>query len=92
MQYISTTQLRTKSSELIKTLKSGRTVEIIHRSKVVGEIRPKTYEARPLTDNDISDLKKIIDDLDLLKTTPKQREKQYRKHMESKYGKPVLRR
>ncbi len=40
MQYISTTELRTKTPELIKTLSQGQSVILIHRSKVIGEFKP----------------------------------------------------
>lgn len=83
MNYITTTQLRTKSSELVNTLKRGSSVSLIHRSKVIGEIKPKK-EAKPFN---AEDFKKLVDGLDLPKTTYAQREKIYRKHLMEKYGK-----
>ena len=47
MQYITTTQLRTESKELVKVLQEGRSVDLIHRSRVVGEIKPKIYDPKP---------------------------------------------
>lgn len=40
MQYITTTELRTKTPELIETLSRGQSVILIHRSKVIGEFKP----------------------------------------------------
>ena len=48
MQTITTTQLRTKSSELIKSLEKGDSISLIHRSKIVGVIKPKA-EPKALT-------------------------------------------
>jgi hypothetical protein len=86
MQVITTTQLRTKSKQLIKTLEEGYSVDLIHRSKVVGEIKPKD-EPKVLTLKDIKQIEKIADELNLPKTTYAQREKNYRKHIMDKYGK-----
>lgn len=82
MNYITTTDLRTKSSELIETLKKGGSVYLIHRSKVVGEIKPR-YDAKPF---DAKKFKTLVDKLNLPKTSYAQREKIYRKHLMEKYG------
>lgn len=86
MNYITTTDLRTKSSELIEALKKGNSVSLIHRSKIVGEIKPKK-QARPLTQKDILQLKKLAKELNLPKLSYKERERRYRKHLMEKYGK-----
>lgn len=84
MQVITTTELRTKSKELIKTLQEGRTVELIHRSKVVGEIKPKIYDPKPFDPDKVAE---IVKKLNLPKLSYKEREKRYRKHLMEKYGK-----
>ena len=89
MDYISTTELRTKSSQLIEALGKGITVSLIHRSKVVGEIKPKRESAKPF---DPMAFKKLADELNLPKLSYKEREKRYRKHMMEKYGKSISRR
>ena len=43
MNYISTTGLRTQSSELVDALLAGRTVDLFHRSKLMGE----WYQLKP---------------------------------------------
>lgn len=85
MQYITTTELRTQSSELVDTLKKGFSVSLIHRSRVIGEIKPQK-EARPLTEEDINEIKKLAKELNLPKLTYRQREIRYREHLMEKYG------
>lgn len=84
MQYITTTQLRTESSKLVKSLKTGSAFRLIHRSKVIGEITP-TYEPKPFNPDDFE---KFLDGLKPKKLIArKDREKIYRKHLKDKYGK-----
>lgn len=85
MQYITTTQLRTKSSQLVATLKKGGSVSLIHHSKVIGEIKPK-IEAEALTKEAVKELKKLAEQLNLPKTSYKEREISYRKQLTEKYG------
>lgn len=86
MNYITTTDLRTKSSQLVADLKRGAKISLIHRSRIIGEIKPKN-EPRALTKSDIVRLKKLAIELNLPKLSYKQREKIYRKHLIRKYGK-----
>lgn len=88
MNFITTTQLRTQSSDLVEILKQGGSVSLIHRSKVIGEIKPK-YEAKPITNEDIQELKKLAEEFNLPKTSYKDRERRYRKHLTEKYGKSI---
>lgn len=85
MNYISTTELRTKSSELIHSLQKGMEVSLIHRSKIVGVIKP----AQKSKKFDVKAFKKAIKGLNLPKTTYAEREKLYRKHLMEKYGKGI---
>mgnify|MGYP001585297567 CR=1 FL=1 len=88
MQVITTTQLRTKSKELVKTLREGRSVELIHRSKIVGRVQP-VQEPKPLTKEGIDKIKKLAKRLNLPKLSYDKREKIYRKHLMVKYGKGI---
>lgn len=88
MDSITTTNLRTQSSDLVNTLKKGGAVSLIHRSKVVGVIKPKK-EPKVLTRTDISKLKELAKELNLPKNSYKEREKIYREHLISKYGKGI---
>lgn len=85
MQVITTTELRTKSKELVKTLQEGRSVDLIHRSRVVGRVKP-LMEAKPLTGKDIEKIKDLARKLNLPKLSYKERERRYRKHLMEKYG------
>ncbi len=87
MDYITTTQLRTKSSELVKGLKNGDSVYLVHRSKTVGIIKPAREEAPPI---DLEKFRKFLKSIRPQKLIPRsQREAVYRKHMMEKYGKGI---
>ena len=83
MNYITTTDLRTRSRTLVEILKKGESVSLIHRSKVIGEINPK-IGVRPF---DADKFKQLVNSLNLPKTSYAKREKIYRKHLMEKYGK-----
>lgn len=86
MDYITTTDLRTRSSELINTLKNGGTVSLIHRSRVVGEIKPKIYDPKPF---DPVKFAQIVNKLNFPKLTPRQIDARYRTMMMKKHGKNI---
>lgn len=86
MQYITTTELRTKSKELLKVLQTGSSVDLIHRSRVVGEIKPKIYDPKPFN---AKKFLKLVEKLNLPKLTPRQIEARYRKAMMEKHGKSL---
>ena len=85
MNYITTTDLRTKSKDILKALEEGRSINLIHRSKIVGEIKPasninlKTINANLLEDK--------IQQLDLPRLTLKEIDRGYRAAMRKKHGK-----
>ncbi|MBI2268688.1 MAG: hypothetical protein HYU80_04635 [Candidatus Blackburnbacteria bacterium] len=86
MNYMTTTELRTKTKELIQALKDGETVELIHRSKIIGEFRPAEEEAPVI--RDLEKFEKFLAGIDPGEdTTYRERERRYRKHLEGKYGK-----
>lgn len=84
MNMITTTDLRTKVPLLLQALIRGESVELIHRSKVIGEIKPKMRIPKPF---DPDRFIAAISKLNLPKLTDKQLENNYRKHMMKKYGK-----
>jgi antitoxin (DNA-binding transcriptional repressor) of toxin-antitoxin stability system len=86
MNYITTTELRTKSSELIDFLLAGETVDLIHRSSIVGTIIPKEEEPENLTKEDIKKIAQVINFLNLPTTTTRERAKNYHLHLKKKYG------
>ena len=86
MNYITTTELRTRSSELIDFLLAGGTVDLIHRSSIVGTIIPKEEEPGNLTKNDLKKIAEALNQLNLPATTPGERTKNYRLHLKKRYG------
>jgi len=86
MQVITTTQLRTKSKELVKVLQEGRSVDLIHRSRVVGEIKPKIYDPKPF---DAEKFLKIVKKLNFPKLSERQIKARYRRSMMEKHGKDI---
>lgn len=83
MDYITTTGLRTQSSELVKSLLRGMETSLIYRSKIVGIIKPSSISKK----FDVKAFKNAIKGLHLPKTTPEERDKIYRMHLMKKYGK-----
>lgn len=83
MEYITTTNLRTQTSQLVNLLKKGMSMSLVHRSKIIGEIQP-AQKVKPF---DAKAFLKFVNSLNLPKTTYAQREKTYRKHLMEKYGK-----
>ncbi len=86
MNYITTTELRTKSSELIYSLKKGKAVSLVHRSKIVGIIKPVQDEPKTMTAGDIMEIQKLAISVKLPKMTYKQRENSYGENLRKKYG------
>ena len=89
MQTITTTELRTKSKELVEILLQGRSIDLVHRSRIVGEIKPKIYDPKPLTKEGIRRIQEAAKKLNLPKLSYKERERIYRKHLTEKYGKDL---
>jgi antitoxin (DNA-binding transcriptional repressor) of toxin-antitoxin stability system len=83
MNYITTTQLRTKTPELINTLLSGGSINLVHRSKIVGEIIPKKSEPKIFN---AARFEKIVKQLKFKPLTRKEAENNYRDHIINKYG------
>ena len=87
MNYITTTDLRTQSSQVIDSLKRGKKVSLVHRSKVVGEIVPVKTETKLF---DLRKFRKIIKTHKAKENiNPENRERIYRQHLKEKYGKSI---
>ena len=87
MNYITTTQLRTETPDLIEDLMYGQSIDLIHRSQVIGEIRPKKVVKPKLFNADR--MAKIVEEFNLPRLTEAQREKNYREAMVKKHGKYI---
>ena len=88
MNTITTTNLRTQSRKLVQSLKEGSAVKLIHRSKVVGTIKPQK-NAKVFSSADIKDLRKLAKDANVPPFTYKERDRLYRKRLTQKYGKDL---
>lgn len=88
MNYISTTELRTKSSKLKDSLKKGESTYVMHRSKIIGVIEP--YESVGKTFN-VKQYKKLQAAVPPSKVhySNTEREKIFSKHLKEKYGKNI---
>lgn len=87
MNIVTSTELRTKIPQVIATLLAGGKIDLIHRSKLIGQIKPQKDQAKPLTEKDIKEIISAAKRLNLPKLTDKQIEARYRKHLKEKYGK-----
>lgn len=86
MQVISTTQLRTKSKDLVKALQEGQSVDLIHRSRLVAVIKPTIDQPKVFNAKRFA---RLVKALNLPPTTYAERERRYREHMMKKYGKNI---
>jgi len=85
MNLITTTELRTKTKNLIDILATGQEVKLVHRSKIVATIKPQKKK-----DGKKFDPSKVLDaakKLNLENISYKEAMKRYRKHIINKYGK-----
>lgn len=87
MNYITTTQLRTETPELIATLMYGQNIDLIHRSQVIGEIRPKKTTKPKLFNS--KRMMKIVESMNLKPMSTKQAEKNYRDYMFKRHGQGI---
>lgn len=88
MNLITTTELRTKMPEVISMLLAGRSIDLIHRSKILGEITPKKYLNKPLNAKRLQD---IVEKMNLPVLSQKEIDRRYRKYMMDRYGKYLSR-
>ena len=55
MDFITTTELRTKTTQLVLSLSQGKTTKLIHRSKIIADIIPAgIYQPQDLATYDRS--------------------------------------
>ena len=85
MQYITTTELRTKSKDLVNELFNGKVVKLIHRSKLIAKVIPGYETGIKVIDS--KRLQKKIDALDFPRITLKEMDRRYRYAMMKKHGK-----
>lgn len=79
MNYLTTTELRTKSAQLIDFLKRDIDVTLIYRSKIIGRILPQTGD---LGLKDLKGFKDLLRKLTPQKLVgPEKRGEIYRRHL-----------
>jgi hypothetical protein len=85
MEYITTTEFRTKTPDLVAALLAGYSVDLIHRSKVIGELVPKNSRVVKVIDPEkfASALKGLEPDK---KASYKQLMKNYQRYMSNRHG------
>jgi len=84
MNYITTTQLRTKTTDLIDALMAGRSVQLIHRSQILATINPPENKlAQPFDADEYLNLTK---NFKISKLSDTQRKKNYNEYLMKKYG------
>lgn len=88
MHYITFTELRTKTPELVKALKSGQTVKLTYRSQPLADIEP-TSQSQVKT-SDVAKLEVLIKSFPYPRLTVRQARAKYRRHLTQKYGKHLL--
>lgn len=84
MEYITATELRTKTKELVKYLKNGNSTNLVYKSKIVGIVSPIKEKRLKVVDEHFIEIMKKMSTNTV--TTKKQREQIYRKHLIDKYG------
>lgn len=84
MNLVTFTELRTKSNEILQLLQMGKEIDLIHRSKVVGTIKPKKIKSKGF---DAEAFMKITAKINHPILTDKEIEKRYRAAMMKKHGK-----
>jgi hypothetical protein len=85
MEYITTTQLRTKSTQLVQSLLRGFPVSLIHRSRMVGIIQPTAKS--PVAITNIDAFKQALVAVKPPRLLPRKVRRQlYIEHLTEKYG------
>ena len=87
MQFITTTNLRTQSSELIETLNKGDSVTLIHRSKPIALIQSLQSDATQPKKINVDSIIRAVNALNRPSLTIKEIDRLYRKAMMEKHGK-----
>lgn len=84
MDYLTTTELRTKSAKLIDFLKRDIDVTLIYRSKIIGRILPQIEE---IGLKDLKGFKSFLEGLRPSKLiSQRKRNETYRRQLVKKYG------
>ena len=83
---MTTTNLRTKTTQLVNALKKNSRISLIHRSKIVAIIQPIQVAGKPF---DARLFAHYLKEIKLVPTSHKQRKMIYQAHLNKKYGKNI---
>ena len=86
MDIITTTDLRSKTPQLVDTLKNGGEVILVHRSKIIGKIKPAKEETIKFN---AEKFKKLAVELNLPKLSDREIRKRYSEYLTKRYGKNI---
>ena len=85
MEFITSTQIRSQFPKAIATLRLGKSIRVIHRSKVIGNLTPED-EPKVFTQKDADAIKANMRRMNLPILTDAEIEKRYRAAMMKKHG------
>lgn len=85
--YITTTELRTKSAELVSLLAAGSDVNLVHRSQIIGRVIPK--DTNRIKTISAKKLQRKINKLDFPRLTAVEIDRRYRLAMMEKHGQGI---
>lgn len=83
---MTTTNLRTKTTQLVSALKKNNRISLIHRSKIVAIIQPVQTSGKPF---DARLFAHYLKEVKLVPTSPKLRKIIYQARLNKKYGKNI---
>ncbi|MEK7079201.1 MAG: hypothetical protein AAB929_03970 [Patescibacteria group bacterium] len=86
MEYMTTTNLRTKTTQLVSVLKKNNRISLIHRSKIVAIIQPVQTSSKPF---DVHLFAHYLKEIKFVPTSHKRRKIIYQTHLNKKYGKNI---
>ena len=86
MEYMTTTNLRTKTTQLVSALKKNYRISLIHRSKIVAIIQPIQTSTKPFNAHLFAH---YLKEIKLVPTSHQQRKITYQAHLNKKYGKNI---
>lgn len=87
-QFITTTQLREQSSKVVSRLFLGEDITLVHRSKIIGVIKPLTFSSKSI--ENLNDFQSTLSALKPKTVIPyEKRKKIYTRYLKKRYGQGV---
>lgn len=87
MEFITSTQIRSQFPKALAMLRLGKTIHILHRSKIVGLLNPPNNTSNKIfTKKDAENIQKLSKKLNLPIISDEEIDRRYRKAMMKKHG------